>query len=189
MNTRILMLSFAVSCAFAAPSFAMEKSEYKAIKDRVDSEYSMAKKSCSPLKGNAEDICKSQAKGNNKIALAELEHQYKPSPKTEFKVREARADATYDTAKERCDDLAGNAKDVCVKDAKAAHVAALANAKVVQTGEKTSQDKAEKMASARQDANKDVRAAEYKAARERCDTYAGAAKDTCVNDVKARYGM
>ena len=31
-----------------------------------------------------------------------------------------KADAEYDVAKERCDDLAGNAKDVCQKDAKAA---------------------------------------------------------------------
>ena len=32
----------------------------------------------------------------------------------------AKADATYEVAKERCDDLSGNAKDVCKKDAKAA---------------------------------------------------------------------
>ena len=32
-----------------------------------------------------------------------------------------KAEAEYEVAKERCDDLAGNAKDVCVKDAKAAH--------------------------------------------------------------------
>jgi hypothetical protein len=35
----------------------------------------------------------------------------------------------YDVAKEKCDDLSGNAKDVCVKDAKAAQAKAKAEAK------------------------------------------------------------
>jgi hypothetical protein len=33
-------------------------------------------------------------------------------------------------AKEKCDDFSGNSKDVCQKDAKAAHVKALESAKV-----------------------------------------------------------
>jgi len=42
----------------------------------------------------------------------------------------AKAAATYDTAKEKCDDLSANAKDVCVKDAKAAHTKAKDDAKM-----------------------------------------------------------
>ena len=34
----------------------------------------------------------------------------------------AKADATYNVAKEKCDDKAGNAKDVCVQEAKAIEV-------------------------------------------------------------------
>ena len=62
-------------------------------------------------------------------AKAELDAQYKPSAKATAKVLEAKADAAYDTAKQKCDALAGNTKDVCMKDAKAAHVAAMADAK------------------------------------------------------------
>ena len=40
-----------------------------------------------------------------------------------------KAASEYDVAKERCDDLAGNAKDVCQKDAKASLEKAKANAK------------------------------------------------------------
>ena len=42
----------------------------------------------------------------------------------------AKADATYEIAKERCDDLTGNAKDVCKKDAKTAFETTKADAKV-----------------------------------------------------------
>jgi len=44
------------------------------------------------------------------------------------------------------------------------------------------------VAEARRDAVKDVNQADYKAARERCDSLSGDAKDRCISDVKARYG-
>ena len=53
----------------------------------------------------------------------------------------------------------------------------------------TSANKAEKVMDAKKDANAEKREANYKAAKERCDALAGAAKDTCQNDAKAKYGM
>ena len=44
------------------------------------------------------------------------------------KARIARTEADYAVAKERCDDQAGDAKEVCLKEAKAAEAAAKANA-------------------------------------------------------------
>jgi hypothetical protein len=41
----------------------------------------------------------------------------------------AKAEADYRVAKERCDDQAGNVKDVCLEEAKAAEAAAKADAK------------------------------------------------------------
>ena len=46
----------------------------------------------------------------------------------------AKAEADYRVAKEKCDDSAGNAKDVCLKEAKAAEAAAKAEAKKGETG-------------------------------------------------------
>jgi hypothetical protein len=48
-------------------------------------------------------------------------------------VRTAKADAAYELAKEKCDDLSGNAKDVCQKDAKAAQASAKADAKAAKS--------------------------------------------------------
>ena len=89
-------------------------------KEGISADYKMNKEKCDALKANAKDICVKEAKGAEDVAKAELEAQYKPSAKASKKVAEARADAAYAVAKEKCDDLSGNAKDVCVKDAKAA---------------------------------------------------------------------
>ena len=45
------------------------------------------------------------------------------------------------------------------------------------------------MADVKKDANAEKREADYKAAKERCDSLAGAAKDSCQNDAKAKFGM
>ena len=204
MKTKLLMLTVAMSCMFAGSAMAMTKAEYNTHKDQISADYKVNKAKCDALKDNAKDICVTEAKGAEKIAKAEMEAQYKPSAKHTRDVAMAKADAAYDTAKEKCDDLAGNAKDVCVKDAKAAHVTAKdvcvkdakaahvrakENAKVAKASMDTSKDKSEKMADVKKDANAEKREADYKAAKERCDSLAGAAKDSCQNDAKAKFGM
>ena len=188
-NLRTLSLALAVSCTFSGSAVALTKAEYSTQKDSISAEYKANKEKCSSLKGNANDICISEAKGTDKVARAALEAQYKPNAKNNEKVSLAKADAAYDTAKEKCDDLSGNPKDVCVKDAKAAYVKAKADAKVSRVSADTSQSKAEKVSDAKKDANNEKREADYKAAKERCDSLAGAAKDSCVGDAKVKYGM
>ncbi|MHB1359654.1 MAG: hypothetical protein ACYCWC_08755 [Rhodocyclaceae bacterium] len=149
--------------------------------------------------GNPKDICVADAKGKEKVAKAELEAGYKPSNKATYEVSVAKAEADYAVAKERCDDLAGNAKDVCVKEAKAAETTAKANAKAqmktaaanVTAKEKTAEarsDASKKATDAREDATADKRDAEYAVAKEKCDTFSGDAKDQCLNQAKARFG-
>ncbi|MEO7887834.1 MAG: hypothetical protein ABI893_08010 [Polaromonas sp.] len=189
MKTRLLMLSAVMSCAFTGNVMALTKQEYKTEKDRISADYKAGKDKCATLKDNAKDICMSEAKGAEKVAKAELEAQYKPTPRNTEKVAFAKGDAAYDTAKEKCDDLKGNDKDVCVKDAKAAHVKAKEDAKVAKTSADTSKNKSEKMTEAKKDASAEKREADYKAAKERCDALTGAPKDTCQNDAKAKFGM
>ncbi|WP_309679375.1 hypothetical protein [Polaromonas sp.] len=188
MNIKLLMLTAAVSCAFAGNAMAMTKDEYKAQKATVSADYKANRDKCGTLKANAKDICVSEAKGAEKVAKAELEAQYKPSPKNTEKIALAKGDAAYDTAKEKCDDMKGNTKDVCVKEAKAMHVKAKEDAKMAMVAADPGKTKTEKM-DAKKDANAEKREADYKVAKERCDSLAGAAKDTCQNDAKAKFGM
>ena len=133
MKKHILTLAALACCTIAgaagAADAAMSKDAYKAEKDRIEADYKAAKAKCDVLKDNAKDICNAQAKGDEKIAKAKLEAQYKPSPAHQEKVRRVEADAAYDIAKEKCDDQKGNAKDACQKEAKATHTSALADLK------------------------------------------------------------
>jgi hypothetical protein len=189
MNKNFL-LPLAAACALAfagSAGAAISKDEYKAQKDQAQAAYKADKERCKPMKGNAADICKAEAKGKYEVAKAELEAQYKPSAKADEKAREAKAKADYEVAKEKCDDLKGNAKDVCVKDAKAAYTTAKGQAKVAKAdGEKGVNSGAAQ--DARQDAKNDSNDAKFAAAKERCDAMSGDKKDACVNDAKKKFG-
>lgn len=69
-----------------------------------------------------------EAEGSEKVAKADLEAMYEPSKENSHKARIAKAEAEYAVAKERCDDQAGNAKEVCLKEAKAAEAVTKADA-------------------------------------------------------------
>jgi hypothetical protein len=131
MKQTFITLAIAACCGFAGSAgAAMSKDEYRAQKDRVEADYKASKERCKTLKDNAKDICTVEAKGNYKVAKAELEAQQEPSPRHDAKVKTEKAEAAYELAKEKCDDLSGNAKDVCKKDARAAFVSAKGDAKV-----------------------------------------------------------
>lgn len=200
-NIRISAMAVAISLAFCTSAMAqtMTKEGYKSKKEEISAEGKASKEACDSLSGNAKDICVAGAKGKENIAMADHEAQYKPTQKNAYEAKVARADADYAVAKEKCDDKAGNVKDVCVKEAKAAQTTAKANAKSqmktaeanISANEKssTAQKKAnEKSADARSDASSEKRDAEYSVAREKCDSLANDAKDNCIAKAKSRYG-
>jgi hypothetical protein len=186
------LLSALVFGAMATSALALTAEEHKAEKQRIEATYKDANKACGSMSGNAKDVCQKQAKGQEKISLAELKAKQDPTPSNQAAVGKARADADYDVAKEKCDDLKGNPKDVCVKDAKAAHVKGVEAAKVSEAKMEPGQNPqahAANVAEARKDASKETREAQYKAAKERCDAMSGAAKDKCVADAQRMYGQ
>ena len=88
-----------------------------------------------------------------------------------------RLDTTYDDAKRRCDGLSGNAKDICMAEAKGARNVAKADLEARHTGTAKAQYDARV---ARADANHEV-------AKEKCDEYSGNSKDVCLKDAKVVY--
>jgi hypothetical protein len=166
----------------------MSKDNYTMAKTNADAQYKIEKDACAPLNGNAKDICMAEAKGKDSIAMADAEAAYQNTPKHRESARIARAQANYDVSIEKCDDQAGNAKDVCVKEAKAGLVKGKADAKVDRVVADTRQDAAVKQTDARKEASSDKRDADYKVAIEKCDALAGAAKDACVSNAKVQFG-
>lgn len=76
-----------------------------------------------------------------------------------------------------------------MKDAKAAHVKAKADAKVVRETASARKDASNKGAEVRKNAATDKREADFKAAGARCDALAGDPCDRCVADAKTRFSM
>jgi hypothetical protein len=194
-------IAFAIGFTFSIGVMAqtMSKNDYKAGMDSIAAEYKSNKASCESLSGNANDICMAEVKGNEKVAKAELEARNKNTNQARYDALVTKAEANYSVAREKCDDRAGNVKDVCLKEAKAAETAAKADAKsqmkISKADKKADKESAEvrkdareTSAEVRQDAASDKRNADYSVAKEKCDALAGGAKDSCMNEAKLNYG-
>jgi hypothetical protein len=172
----------------AANTAPMSKDGMATAKKNADAQYKIDRDGCASLSGNAKDICIAEAKGKDNVAKADADAAYQNTPKARESARVARAEATYGVAMEKCDDFAGNAKDVCVKESKAGLVKGKADAKVDRVVADTRQDAAVKQSEARQEASVEKRDADYRVALEKCDALAGAVKDSCVSAAKLQYG-
>lgn len=194
-------IAAAIGLVFSAGAMAqsLSKDAYKTAADLIAAEYTTDKAKCDPLSGNAKDICIVEAKGKEKVAKAELEARNEPTAKNRYKALVAKAEADYAVANEKCDDKAGNDKDVCVKEAKAVKTRIEADAEAQLKTSEANQAAGEKSAEAgakaratgaeaRQEATTDTRDADYAVAKEKCDALASGAKDRCVDEAKAKYG-
>ncbi|HEV8096532.1 MAG TPA: hypothetical protein VGP71_12440 [Burkholderiales bacterium] len=122
-----------LAAAVLALVFGMnaQAADTKAINDQ----HKVAMDKCKELKGNAKDVCKAEADGQKKVAKAEAELKENDTPKNRFKVEEAKANANYDVAKEKCGDHTGKAKSACKKAAKSERDGAIAQAKKASASE------------------------------------------------------
>jgi hypothetical protein len=199
-NSNITAIALAISLTFSISAMAenMSKNQYKSQEKNIESEYKSAKSACAALAGNANDICVAKAKGIKNVTNAELKSNYKPSAKSRYGLRIAKADAEHSVAIEMCDDKAGNVKDVCVKEADAIQVHQIADAKfkakTMKANAEAKEESAEANADAREKAgdayshaNADKNNADYAVAKEKCDLLAGNAKDTCMDQAKVRF--
>ena len=174
---KLALLSAALLALPLAQAAAMSKAEYQSTKTHIKADYTSDKAACGSRSGNAKDICIEEGKAKQSVALAELEYAYSGKASDRNKVQVAKAESSFAVAKERCDDLAGHPKAVCVQEAKAVKVKALADAKL-----------GKEVGEARKDAAIDTRDADYQVAIEKCAALAGDAKTNCVAAAKTTYG-
>jgi len=161
--------------ALAAPSEA--KLAYTEASQRAEIDYQAARPKCDGLTGNPKDVCIAEAKAARIHVEANAKAQFKNTLSARTKARKTIADADYDVNKAKCGSQTGNARDVCIKEAKATKIAFVADA----TADK-------KVVEARKDARQDKKSAEYDVALEKCDALAGSAKDTCVAEANRDFG-
>jgi len=92
-----------------------------------------------------------------------------------YSAEKNRISADYKAAKEQCKSLSGNAKDICVEQAKAKEKIAKADLEASYKGTEK----------ARYDARIAHAEADYAVAKEKCDDFSGNQKDVCVKEAKA----
>lgn len=156
----------------------LSSAAYGTAKDQIKQVYKTERDACKSMSANAKDVCEQEAEGREEVALAHLQLQRTGSADDRRKLAEKRLEARYDVAKEKCDDVAGNAKDMCQAQAKTALDKGKADIKMNK-----------EVAEARSEAEETKMKADYKMASERCDSMSGDAKDSCVATARARYGM
>lgn len=178
-HTPLRAIVLAVSLLVAGSAFAVttSKTEYKQAVSQATATFKTEKAACQPMAGNARDICMETAKGHERVAKAEAEYAYTGKAKDMESLNKAKAEATYGVSREKCDDKAGNDKDVCIKEAKAVRTKAMADLKATK-----------EVSVARKDAVDTKREADYKVAAEKCDAMSGDAKTACMNTAKSQFG-
>lgn len=175
---KIFLGCVALGCvAMASAATDAEKAAYKEAKDSATATYKTARAQCDAMKDNQKDVCVAEAKAAEKRSKAEAEAKYKNTPKARMNARIAGFDADYAVAKEKCSAHSGNAKDVCVKEAKAVHTKAVADVKA-----------SKEISDVKSDTKAEKSEADYKVAIEKCDAMSGPAKEACVASAHSKYG-
>lgn len=171
MNKLVLALltSAALSAmslnATAVEKMGQTKAEYNAAKARADADYNTSRASCKDFSGNDRDICVQKAKAARSKANADAKANFEGTGEAKLDAREEIIAADYKVAKEKCDSLAGDAKEVCVAEAKASY--AKENAAL--------------------EAREKSMAADYEVAEERCNTLSGSARRSCLKQAKIKF--
>lgn len=122
-------IAAAIALAPAPASARMSTPDYRSAKDRVESDYKAARASCGPLAASARDICMAEAKGGAMVGRTELQAKYRPSARTRYVARLARAEADYWVAKAKCDHAPGDVNRACQGEADAARTASKGDAR------------------------------------------------------------
>ena len=173
----LLALALALQGGKAKASTPEAKAIYQQAMANAAAAFKLARSKCDTLAGVNKDICVAEAKAARVRTQEDASARYKDTIDAYTRARMRIAEANYEVDRARCAAVAGNDRDVCLGQAKANRIAAEADARA---------DK--KTIEARADALEAKRTAQYKVALEKCDAYAGAAKDNCVAAAKSEYG-
>ena len=182
-----------------ATALTMSKERYESVKGGIETEFTSTRASCALLPANARGLCRAEARQKYIVATAALEANFKLSKDGSYKSRITIADADYRVARRICHTKAGDAKKLCMKQARAVQIAAKvdamrmdessnANRAVIDdAGARKAVREEEERTEARRDSAIDKRRTQYEISRERCEILAPDAKIICVKDSKRRF--
>ena len=119
MRISLAIATFAAAAA-AGSAAAMTKHEYREGNSRIEALYQADRQKCGSRPGHPSALCIARARGERRVAKAELEAAYKPGPRAYYDAAVARAQAAYSVAQLECDDRKGDARRACLAEARQA---------------------------------------------------------------------
>ena len=123
-----------LSAAVDSPRSLMSPVDYGAAKKAIEGETHAALSKCRDLESSAKDLCRAEAKADERIRKADLEAQYRGTVAAAADAKLARAKAQYDLARAKCGDQRGEDKISCMRQARAEKAKAIGDAKYASNG-------------------------------------------------------
>lgn len=123
-----------ISAAVDSPRSLMSPVDYGAAKKAIEGEAHAALAKCRDQENSAKDLCKAEAKADERIRKADLEAQYRGTVSAAADAKLARAKAQYDVARAKCSDQRSEDKISCMRQARAEKAKALSDAKFASNG-------------------------------------------------------
>jgi hypothetical protein len=130
----VSVAALGISAAVDSPRSLMSPVDYGASKKAIETEAHAAISKCRDLESQARDLCKAEAKADERIRKADLEAQYRGTVSAAADAKLARAKAQYDLARAKCGDEHGEGKISCMRSARAEKAKALTDAKYASNG-------------------------------------------------------
>jgi hypothetical protein len=93
----------------------MTRQDYVVAVQSIEAQTRFALAGCRALSGRNKEICKAQARAEDRILKAELDARYQGTAAAESAVEAVRLKAQYTVARARCVDLSGDARDSCLR--------------------------------------------------------------------------
>ena len=122
--------AYGISSAVDTPRTLMSPIDYGQAKKSIEADTKAALGKCrDDADPAAREICKAQARADERIRKADLDAQYHGTVAAGAEARLARAKAHYEVAKARCSAEHGEGKIVCLRNARADKARALTEAR------------------------------------------------------------
>jgi hypothetical protein len=125
--------AFGISAAVSSPRTLMSPIDYSASRKGIEADAQMTLAKCADLEDRVRDICKAEARANERVRKADLEADYRGTVAAGADARLARAKARYDVARVKCGGEHGEGKISCLRSARAEKSKALSDAVLAST--------------------------------------------------------
>ena len=125
--------AFGIGSAVESPRSLMSPIDYGEAKRVIEADSRQAIGKCRDEDAPARDVCKAQARAEERVRKADLEARYRGTVAAAAEAKLARAKAQYEIARAKCGNERGEDKLSCLRSARADKAKALTEAKVAST--------------------------------------------------------